>query len=164
MVVTQETTQKINDFNHTYNIGQVVAYQDNDRVKFTRLRSKAFIGGRYGAPYVKLELKKGNFSISKIKDPSQIENRKNKNVYKPKYQKVRDITGHGQLKRHIEQEIELKEFSIVNKNSILLLFPPIKRKWGVIDETKQFQIWLKSCNYKITCYSKNYYKVENMKK
>ena len=163
MVATQETRNKIDSFNSSHHIGDLVAYQESEKnLRITRLKSLAFAAGRGGAPFVKLEIGRGNFSIDKIRNASEASNRK-RNVFKPRHQKLKEHNGIAQLKNHIEKELNEKHFSVVNKVSICQLFPPIKQRWGNIDETKQFQIWLKDKGYKITAYSKNFYKIEKCK-
>jgi len=163
MVATKETQNRVESFNQNHHIGDLVAYQEDEKnLRITRLKSLAFIAGKGAVPFVKLEIGKGNFSIAKIRPAEDASNRTRK-VFKPRYQKLKEHNGFTQLKNHIEKEITDKGFSVVNKVSICQLFPPIKQRWGVIDETKQFQIWLKEKGYKITTYSKNFYKIEKSK-
>jgi hypothetical protein len=156
------SASKVDSFNSSHNIGDAVAYQvSENEIKVTRLKSMAFVAGKGHVPFVKLELGRGNFSLDKIKPVE--ETNKTRNVYKPHSQKLKEHSGLTQLKNHIDNEIKNKNFSIVNKISIVQIFPPIKQKWGIIDETKQFQIWLKSRGFKITSYSTNFYKIQKTK-
>lgn len=155
---SQESESLVKEFNLHHQVGEVVAYQKNDNdIQITKIKSKAFISGRWKLPLVKLDIGKGNFSINRIKPVEQVK----KNTKKPKQ---KEISGYDQLKKQIYKDIQEQQHAFVNKMTVLDLFPPIKQYWGVIDDIKQFQIWLRENGWKITSYSTKIYRIEPTKK
>jgi len=166
-----ETKSLVKSFNQEHEVGEVVAYKkDENDVRITRLKSKAFISGRWKLPLVKLDLGKGNYSINKI---TQINRERPESKKTPKRHPQKNIQGqktkptkdeYQQLEINLRNEIQSNGYAFATKMDVLQLFPPIRQYWGVIDDVKQFQIWLREHGWKITSYSIKSYRIENTKR